>query len=58
LYMYEGIDKIMSIHTPVLDGDARVLQPKGWHLIFLWSLSMPQLRDISIRTLLVAHKKG
>jgi hypothetical protein len=29
LYMYEGIDKIMNIHTPVLDGDARVLQPEG-----------------------------
>jgi hypothetical protein len=58
LYMYEGIDKVMSIHTPVLDGNAGVLQPGGWHSIFLWSLGMPQLRYISIRTLLIAHKKG
>ncbi len=29
LYMYEGIDKVMSIHTLVLDGDAHVLQPEG-----------------------------
>jgi hypothetical protein len=29
LYMYEGIDKVMNIHTPVLDGDAGVLQLEG-----------------------------
>jgi len=29
LYMYERIDKVMSIHTPILDGGASVLQPKG-----------------------------
>jgi hypothetical protein len=28
LYMYEGIDKVMSIHTLVLDGSVSVLQPK------------------------------
>jgi len=26
LYMYEGIDKVMSIHTLVLDGSVGVLQ--------------------------------
>jgi len=26
LYMYEGIDKVMSIHTPILDGSVSVLQ--------------------------------
>jgi hypothetical protein len=46
--MYEGIDKVMNIHTPVLDGDAGVLQLEGWHSVFLWSLGMPQLRYISI----------
>ncbi len=51
LYMYEGIDKVMSIHTPILDGGANVLQLEGWHLVFLWSLGMPQLRYISIRTI-------
>ncbi len=56
LYMYEGIGKV--IHTPILDGSASVLQPKGLHLVLLWSLSMPQLRYISICTLLVVHKKG
>ncbi len=55
--MYEGIDKVMSIYTLVLDGSASVLQHEGWHLIFLWSLGMPQLRYISICTFLVAHKK-
>jgi hypothetical protein len=54
--MYEGIGKV--IHTPILDGSASVLQPKGLHLVLLWSLSMPQLRYISICTLLVVHKKG
>jgi hypothetical protein len=29
LYMYEGIDKVMSIHTPILDGGANVLQLEG-----------------------------
>jgi hypothetical protein len=58
LYMYEGIDKVMNIHTLVLDGGVDVLQPEGWHLIFLWSFGMPQLRYILIRTILVAHKKG
>jgi hypothetical protein len=29
LHMYEGIDKDMNIHTPVLDGSAGVLQPEG-----------------------------
>ncbi len=57
LYMYERIDKVMSIHTPILDGGASVLQPEGWHSVFLWSLGMPQLRYISIRTILIAHKK-
>jgi hypothetical protein len=28
LYMYEGIDKVTNIHTPILDGTACVLQPK------------------------------
>ncbi len=56
--MYERIDKVMSIHTLVLDGSADVLQPKGWHSIFLWSLGMPQLKYISIHAFLVAHKKG
>ncbi len=28
LYMYEGIDKVMSIHTLVLDGSVGVLQPE------------------------------
>jgi hypothetical protein len=55
--MYEGIDKVMNTHTPILDGNAGVLQLEGWHLSFLRSLGMPQLRYISIRTLLVAHKK-
>jgi len=27
--MYEGIDKVMNIHTPVLDGSVGVLQPEG-----------------------------
>jgi hypothetical protein len=58
LHMYEGIDKVMSIHIPVLDGSGVVLQLEGWHLVFLWSLGMPQLKYISIRTLLVVHKKG
>jgi hypothetical protein len=58
LYMYEGIDKVMNIHTLVLDGSVSVLQLEGWHLVFLWSLGMPQVRYISIRTFLVAHKKG
>ncbi len=49
LYMYEGIDKVMSIHTLVFNGAAGVLQPEGWHLVFLWSLGMPQLKYISIR---------
>jgi hypothetical protein len=58
LYMYEWIDKIMGIHTPILNDSASVLELEGWHLVFLWSLSMPQDRYISIDTLLVAHKKG
>jgi hypothetical protein len=29
LYMYEGIDKVMSIHIPILDGGANVLQLEG-----------------------------
>ncbi len=29
LYMYEGIDKVMSIHALVLDGSASVLQLEG-----------------------------
>jgi hypothetical protein len=29
LYMYEGIDKVMGIHTPILDGSAGVFQPEG-----------------------------
>jgi hypothetical protein len=27
--MHEGIDKVMSIHTPVLDGSVGVLQHEG-----------------------------
>jgi hypothetical protein len=46
MYMYEGIDKVMNIHTLVLDVSAIVLQPKGWHSVLLWSLGMPQLRNI------------
>jgi hypothetical protein len=34
LYMYEGIDKLMNIHILILDGNASVLQSKGWHSIF------------------------
>jgi hypothetical protein len=34
IHVYEGIDKVMSIHTPILDGNASVLQHKGWHSIF------------------------
>ncbi len=29
LYMYEGIDKVMSIHILVLDGNVSVLQLEG-----------------------------
>jgi hypothetical protein len=29
LYMYEGIDKVMNTHTPILDGNAGVLQLEG-----------------------------
>jgi hypothetical protein len=29
LYMHEGIDKVMNIHTPVLDGNVGVLQFEG-----------------------------
>jgi hypothetical protein len=29
LYMHEGIDKVMNIHTPILDGNVGVLQLEG-----------------------------
>jgi hypothetical protein len=29
LYMHEGIDKVMNIQTPVLDGNVGVLQLEG-----------------------------
>jgi hypothetical protein len=57
LYMYEKINKVMSIRTPILNGSIGVLQPKGWHSVLLWSLGMPQSRYISIHAFLVAHKK-